>query len=82
MLQFISKALTLGRTVQRLPLSFNPATADFAFKTLHQIPHNDIHSKQKIIVKYRDELLPFSINHLWDNDGTSRISSNPSLTSY
>ena len=30
-------------------------------------------SQQKVIVREPEKLLPFTANHLWDNDGARRI---------
>jgi len=70
MLQFFSKAFArVARPAN--PVNFLNASNQ-ALKP--QLLYTDLarhfsNAKQKVIVRYNDELKPFTINNLWDNDG-------------
>ena len=69
MLSLFSKALGFANRTCNLS-SLKPINqAIFAQSLTVNSSYGFANSKQKVIVRYNDELRPFTINNLWANDG-------------
>jgi len=73
MFQLFSRAFArVGRTPNPLNL-LNASNQAMKPQLLYtDLARHFSNAKQKVIVRYNDELRPFTINNLWDNDGARR----------